>query len=208
MIRLDYLDDLVWRQILELLRSPELIRAEMERRRMESLSANPVQQRQEQLERQLSRAKQQMDKLLDAYQEDLLNLSDLRARAPALKKKIAALESERQNLGVRALEDQKWIEINQSLESFVARLNQTAQNLTTAERQKIVRLLVKQIDVGKETMTIHHSIPIDHSQAGGSAESSRLYKRRQTADSCGGSEEFRVSSFEFRVFPDLDASWR
>ena len=107
MIRLDYLDDLVWRQILELLRSPELIRAEMERRRMESLSANPVQQRQEQLERQLSRAKQQMDKLLDAYQEDLLNLSDLRARAPALKKKIAALESERQNLGVRALEDQK-----------------------------------------------------------------------------------------------------
>ena len=182
MIRLDYLDDLVWRQILELLRSPELIRAEMERRRMESLSANPVQQRQEQLERELSRAKQQMDKLLDAYQEDLLNLSDLRARAPALKKKIAALESERQNLGVRALEDQKWIEINQSLESFVARLNQTAQNLTPAEQQKIVRLLVKQIDVGKETVTIHHSIPIEHGRSGGSQESSRLYKRRQTAD--------------------------
>jgi site-specific DNA recombinase len=181
MIRLDYLDDLVWRQILELLRSPELIRTEMERRRMESLTTDPVQQRKEQLERELNRAKQQMDKLLDAYQEDLLNLSDLRDRAPALKKKIAALESERQNLGVRALEDQRWIEINQSLESFVARLNQTAQNLTTAERQKIVRLLVKQIDVGKETITIHHSIPIDHGQAGGSAESSRLYKRRLSA---------------------------
>jgi len=63
MIRLDYLDDLVWRQILELLRSPELIRAEMERRRIESLSRNPVEQRQEQLERELSRAQQQMEKL-------------------------------------------------------------------------------------------------------------------------------------------------
>ncbi len=189
MIRLDYLDDLVWRQILELLRSPELIRTEMERRRMESLTANPVQQRHEQLERELNRAKEQMDKLLDAYQEDLLSLSDLRERAPALKKKIAALESERQNLGVRALEDQTWIEINQSLESFVARLNQTAQKLTTAERQKIVRLLIKQIDVGKETITIHHSIPIEHERASGSAESSPLYKRRL--------------SESFRTFPQL-----
>src|SRR5260221_11431403 len=119
-----------------------------------------------------------MGQLLDAYQEDLLNLSDLRERPPAVKKKIAALESERQNLGVRALEDQTWIEINQSLESFVARLNQTAQKLTTAERQKIVRLLIKQIDVGKETITIHHSIPIEHERASGSAESSPLYKRR------------------------------
>ena len=191
MIGLDYLDDLVWRQILELLRSPELIRAEMERRRMESLSGSPVQQRQEQLENELSRAKQQMDKLLDAYQEDLLNLSDLRERAPTLKKKIAALESERENLSVRAVEDQRWIEINQSLESFVARLNQTAQNLTTAERQKIVRLLVKQIDVGKETITIHHSIPIENGRAGETAGSSRLYKRRQGAEDGGLKTEDR-----------------
>src|SRR5262249_35181075 len=84
MIRMHYLDDLVWHQILELLRSPELIRAEMERRRAENLSSSPVQQRQEQLERELSRAQQQMDKLLDAYQEDLLSLPDLRERAPAL----------------------------------------------------------------------------------------------------------------------------
>ncbi len=185
MIGVDYLDDLIWRQILELLRSPELIRAEMERRRTESLSSSPVQQRQEQLERELSRAQQQMDKLLDAYQEDLLSLSDLRERAPALKKKIASLQNEHQNLKVRVLEDQKWLELNQSLESFVARLNQTAQTLCPAERQKIVRLLVKQIDVGQETITIHHSIPIEHGQDGVNPESSRLYKRRLAAERSG-----------------------
>jgi len=181
MIRLDYLDDLVWRQILELLRSPELIRAEMERRRLESLNSNPVQQRKAQLERDLSRTKQQMDKLLDAYQEDLLSLSELRERAPALKKKIAALENEGQNLGMRAIEDQRWQDINQSLDSFVARLNQTVQTLTNAERQKIVRLLVKQIDVGKDTVTIHHSIPVEQGRTSPGAESSQLYKRRLSA---------------------------
>ena len=181
MIRLDYLDDLVWRQILELLRSPELIRSELERRRWESLNSSPGQQRKEQLERELSRSKQQMDKLLDAYQEDLLNLADLRERAPALKKKIAALESERQTLSVRLLDEQRWIELNQSLNAFVTRLNQAAQNLSNADRQKIVRLLVKQIDVGKEVITIHHSIPMEQSKAAPIAASSQLYKRRQTA---------------------------
>src|SRR6267378_2027880 len=181
MIRREYLDDLVWRQILELLRCPELIRTELERRRLESLHSSPVQQRKEQLERELSRSKQQMDKLLDAYQEDLLNLTDLRARAPVLKKKIAALEHERQNLGLRAREDQRWIEVNHSLDTFTARLNQTAQSLSNAERQKIVRLLVKQIDVGQDTITIHHSIPFEQARAKGDVESSQLYKRRLTA---------------------------
>ena len=181
MIRLEYLDDLVWQQILELLRSPELIQAEIERRRAENLNSSPVQQRKEQLERELSRTKQQMDKLLDAYQEDLLSLSELRERAPALKKKIAALESERRTLSVCAIEEQRWRDINHSLENFVTRLNQTAQTLTNAERQKIVRLLIKQIDVGSATITIHHSIPVDQALTSPRAESSQLYKRRVSA---------------------------
>ena len=207
MIPLNYLDDLVWRQILELLRSPELIRAEMQRRRIESLNSNPTQQRKEQLERELTRAAQQMDKLLDAYQEDLLSLSELRERVPAIRKKIAALEMEKQNLEVRAVEDQRWHDVNQSLESFVARLNQTAQNLANAEKQKIVRLLIKQIDVGSDTVTIHHSIPVEPRSAS-SCQSSQLYKRRLTATNCTqnwygptstSSPVSRISAFGFRI---------
>jgi len=161
-----------------MLRSPELIRAELERRRIECLNSNPTQQRKEHLEQEITRAEQQMDKLLDAYQEDLVSLAELRERAPALRKKIAALGNERASLNLRAIEDRRWSEINQSLDSFVARLNQTAQTLTKAERQKIVRLLVKQIDVGENTITIHHSIPIQQDPAASETGSSQLYKRR------------------------------
>ena len=184
MIRLEHLDELVWNQIVELLRCPELIRAEIERRRTESLNSSPVQQRKEQLERELSRTRQQMDKLLDAYQEDLLSLSDLRERVPALKKKITALESEHGSLEIRAIEEQRWRDINQSLESFMTRLNQTAQTMSNADRQKVVRMLVKQIDVGQETVTIHHCIPLEQAPTGQNAASLQLYKRRQSADKC------------------------
>ena len=71
------MDDLVWQEFLRLLRTPQLIQAELERRQTESLNSSPVQQRQEQLKRELTRLSQQMDKLLEAYQEGLLTLADL-----------------------------------------------------------------------------------------------------------------------------------
>jgi site-specific DNA recombinase len=159
-IRQEYLDDLVWQELLRLLRTPQLIQAELERRRTESLNSSPVQQRQEQVTRELTRLRQQMDKLLDAYQEGLMTLTDLRKRSPEIKKNIGALEKEQQNLNVRAVEDKRWIELSNSMETFLGRLNETAQKMTPVEKQKVLRTIVKQITVGNELITIHHSIPI------------------------------------------------
>jgi site-specific DNA recombinase len=159
-IRLDYLDELVWQEVLRLLRAPELIQAELERRRTESLNSSPVQQRQDQVKRELARLGQQMDKLLDAYQEGLMTLADLRKRSPAIKMRIGALETEQQNLSLRAVEDKRWIELNNSLEAFLGRLDETAQKMGAGEKQKVLRTIVKQITVGKDLITIHHSIPI------------------------------------------------
>ena len=159
-IRQDYLDDLVWQEVLRLLRSPQLIQAELERRRTESLNSRSVQQRQDQVKRELTRLSQQMDKLLDAYQEGLMTLAELRKRSPEIKKKIGALETEQQHLNLRAVEDKRWIELNNSLETFLGRLNETAQKMAPAEKQKVLRTMVKQITVGKDLITIHHSIPV------------------------------------------------
>ena len=167
-IRQDYLDDLVWQEVLRLLRTPQLIQAELERRRIESLNSSAVQQRQEQVSRELTRLGQQMDKLLDAYQEGLIALADLRKRSPEIKKKLGALEREQQDLKLRAVEDKRWIEVSNSMESFLGRLNETAQTMTPVERQKLLRLLVKQITVGKDLITVHHSIPTGATR--GSAE--------------------------------------
>jgi site-specific DNA recombinase len=167
-IRQDYLDALVWQEILRLLRTPQLIQAELERRRTESLNSSAVQQRQEQVSRELTRLGQQMDKLLDAYQEGLIALADLRKRSPEIKKKLGALEQEQQNLKVRAVEDNRWIEVSNSMDTFLGRLKETAQTMTPVERQKLLRLLVKQITVGKDLITVHHSIPTGATR--GSAE--------------------------------------
>jgi site-specific DNA recombinase len=159
-IRQDYVDDLVWQEVLRLLRTPQLIQSELERRRTESLNTSPVQQRQDRVKRELTRLSQQMDKLLDAYQEGLMTLAELRKRSPEIKKKIGALETEQKNLNLRAVEDRRWIELSNSLETFLCRLNKTAQKMNAIEKQKVLRAMVKQITVGKDLITIHHSIPV------------------------------------------------
>ena len=169
-LRQDYLDALVWEEILRLLRTPELIQEELERRRRESLNSNPVQQRQEQVKRELTRLSQQMDKLLDAYQEGLLPLAELRKRSPDLQKRIEALNQEQKNLHLRAVEDQRWNQLSNSMECFLKRLNENVGKMTVAEKQKVLRMLIKQITVGEELITIHHSIPLTAS--GGSPEPS------------------------------------
>jgi hypothetical protein len=79
-IRVEDLDELVWKQVTELLEKPELLRAELERRRQESLKSDPLERRRSQLTLELMRVEQQIDKLLDAYQEDLVPLGQLRQR--------------------------------------------------------------------------------------------------------------------------------
>jgi site-specific DNA recombinase len=169
-LRQDYLDALVWEEILRLLRTPELIQEELERRRRESLNSSPVQQRQEQMKRELTRLSQQMDKLLDAYQEGLLPLAELRKRSPDLQKRIEALNQEQKNLHLRAVEDQRWNQLSNSMECFLKRLNENVGKMNVAEKQKVLRMLIKQITVGEELITIHHSIPLTAS--GGSPEPS------------------------------------
>jgi site-specific DNA recombinase len=162
-IRQDYLDELVWQEVMRLLNEPELVRAEIDRRIQENLSSDPVQQRKLRLERESKRIASQLDKLLDAYQEDLIGLTDLRTRVPELRRKQTAIEKELEGVALQALEKSRLTQLNASMENFLAALRQSAESLEVIERQKIVRLVIKQVIVKDDTLTIQHSIPVSRS---------------------------------------------
>jgi len=159
-IRQDYLDELIWRQIVNLLETPELIRGEIEKRLKESNQTNPNRKRRETLKKELTRVQKGIDRLLDAYQENLLSLSELRTRIPELKKRESALKSELQNLEISEINKKGFLEFASNTENFLNQLRQSAKSLNVLQRQKILRLLVKEVQVGKDIIKIKHSIPI------------------------------------------------
>jgi DNA repair exonuclease SbcCD ATPase subunit len=79
-----------------------------------------MQQRKIRLERELKRTGSQLDKLLDAYQEDLIGLGDLRNRAPELRRRQAAIEKELEGVALQALEKSRLTQLNASMENFLA----------------------------------------------------------------------------------------
>jgi site-specific DNA recombinase len=160
-IRVEDLDDLVWQQVTDLLEKPELIRAELNRRRQESLRTDPLEQRRGQLQQSLKRTELQIDKLLDAYQEGLVQLEQLRQRMPDLRRKQQTAQKELENARWKVLMAEKTEQLEQSLGDFVNRLRQSAQTLNMAERQKVVRLLIKDIVVEVDNrITIRHCLPL------------------------------------------------
>jgi site-specific DNA recombinase len=148
------------RLVKRLLEDPLLVRAELERRRDEGLRANPIEQRRKRVQHDIQRVNQQIDKLLDAYQEGLLGLGELRQRMPALRKKQAAAQKELESAHWQALADEQLRQLDQSLETFLGRLKQSARNLSVADKQKIIRLLVKEIIVEKDAIIVRHCIPV------------------------------------------------
>jgi site-specific DNA recombinase len=166
-IRVEDVDEAVWTQVQRLVEDPVLVRAELERRRDEGLRANPIEQRRQRVQHDIQRVNQQIDKLLDAYQEGLLGLGELRQRLPALRKKQAAAQKELENAHWQALADKQLRQLDQSLETFLARLKQSARNLSVADKQKIIRLLVKEIIVEKDAIIVRHCIPVtSHAEPG------------------------------------------
>ena len=81
-----------------------------------------------------------------------------------------ALRAELQAIADQANDRAAFLRLAETLTAFLSRLRRAAESRSVIERQKIVRLLVKEILVGEDTITIRHSIPIPSAppQTGGS----------------------------------------
>src|SRR6202521_2127251 len=163
-VRQDYLDGLIWQEILRLLQHPTLIESEIERRMQEAKKADPLRQREQYLSREQSRLQNKISRLLTAYQEELITLEQLRERMPELRKQEKAVRSELQSLHMAAQDQSRYLRVVDSLADFHAQLQNNADRLDVIGRRKIIRLLVKEILVGTDTITIRHSIPLANSK--------------------------------------------
>ena len=175
-IRQDYLDAVVWDHVVRLLEEPALLRSEIDRRLRDITHASATVRRKEAVESAQRRVSNSIDKMLDAYQEGLIKIEELRRRLPELRKRQQTLEAEHRNLQMQAVDEQMVLRLAENLDSFLSRLRHSAQSLNVTERQRILRLVAKEILVDRETVTIKHSIPAGNGPEGASPPSYLLCK--------------------------------
>ena len=161
-VRQDHIDELVWEQIVRLLEDETLLQAEIDRRKEAARNGDPRRQRHDVLLREQTRLGNTVERLITAYQEGLLSLLQLRERMPELNKKSKAVEAELQALETGAMDHARYLQLAENLNTFRKKLHARAKTLDVRERQQILRLLVKEILIDTQSLTIRHSIPISH----------------------------------------------
>ena len=159
-VRQDLLDQIIWTEVVRLLEDPALIQQELDRRLAAARAADPTQQREQSLERDLVRVGKSIERLLTAYQEELLSLEQLRERMPQLREREKALRTEMQSIAEQTRERAAYLRLAETLSAFLARLRAAANTLDIIERQRIVRLVIKEVLVGDDTIAIRHCIPV------------------------------------------------
>ena len=137
-----------------------MIQQELDRRLAAARTSDPTRKREQTLQRELSQVDKGIERVLTAYQEELLSLEQLRERMPMLRQRQQALRTELQAIADQANDRAAFLRLAETLTAFLTRLRSAAETLSVIERQQIVRLLVKEILVGEDTITIRHSIPI------------------------------------------------
>jgi site-specific DNA recombinase len=160
LVRQDLLDQIVWDEVIRLLEDPTLIQQELDRRLEAARSSNPTKNREQSLQRELTHVGKGIERLLSAYQEALMSIEQLRERMPPLRQREQSVRAELQAITDQADDRANFLRLAETLTAFLARLHDAADTLSIDERQRIVRLVVKDVLIGEDTITIRHSIPV------------------------------------------------
>ena len=176
-VRAGYPDRVVWDHIVCLLADPALIRAETGKRLEQARTSDPVTRQRRQLELALAKAGTSITAMTGAFSEQLITIDELRARMPHLRAREATLKSQLDALNAQAADRDAYLKLAGDLEGFLERLRGKAAGATIEERQRVLRLLVKDVLVGPDKITIRHRIPVREPATGGG--------RRGTTDTEG-----------------------
>ena len=188
-VRADYPGTAVWDHITHLLADPALIRAEISKRLEQARTADPATRQRKRLELALAKATTAITRMIQAFQEQLITIDELRSRMPDLRARETGLRGQLDALDAQLADQEAYLKLADDLEGFLTQLRASTNGADVPERQRVLRLLVKDVLVGPEKITIRHRIPSASEPATATRNTRHLTRRvtnRRVAHCVGG----------------------
>ena len=154
--RTDTLDKAVWDDACGLLADPDRIRREYEERRSRKRSKGS--RPSEQVDKLIAQVRRGIARLIDAYEDGLLEKNEFEPRVRESKTRLARLEKEAAAATKRETEDAELSAAIGQLEAFAARIRTGLQDADWQTRREILRALIKRVEVGPETIKIVYKV--------------------------------------------------
>ncbi len=164
--RVEELDAAVWDHIKRLLDDPATLAAQFEERARQAdvldAGADAAGQKCEALLRRLDREEQ---RLIDAYQAEVIDLDELQRRREQIGGRRLVLTAQRDQEQRLRCERQTAKEVWTDLKAFCERVRSRLEEATFAEKQRILQLLIDRVIVGEDALEIRHVIPLGRLKA-------------------------------------------
>jgi len=155
-VRTDLLETAVWADVRALLNEPERVEREYQRRLTQKKSGR--RQAVDSLATPLRQIKRGIARLIDAYEDGLLERSEFEPRLRRAKDRLARLEAEAQAQAERETEEQQLRLVIGRLQEFAEKLKTGLQEADWTTRREIIRALVKRVEIDKEDMRIVYKV--------------------------------------------------
>ena len=152
--RTDKLDEAVWQDACELLRHPQLLRKEYERRLASPLDSHS----QDSLQKQVAAAQRSVDRLIDAYTDGVLDRREFDPRLARARNRLAKLQEQVTKVKTESREQSTLREALACLDSFAESIESNLEAADWTTRREILRTLIDRVLVERDQIRIVYRI--------------------------------------------------
>ena len=165
-VRTDLLEQAVWQDCCSLLQEPQRITREHERR----LTRTPSDNNLDQLKALARKIKRGMGRLIDAYQDGLIDRAEWEPRLRHAQERLQNLNSQITALATEQSRVQDLQLVIGQVQTFAKMLEGSLEHVDWSTKRQVIRTLVKQIEIGDAAVKVVYridSLPFVQAPEGG-----------------------------------------
>ena len=154
------LDEVVWKDLCDLLTHPEQIAHALQRAHGGHWLPQEMPSRQQGLRRAHSSLSQQLDRLTEAYLNGVIPLEEYRRRRTDTEQRQQALQEQQRQLDQHTDRQNELAGLAQSIEGFCQRIRQGLEQANFEQKRQLVELLIDRVLVTNTEIEIRYVVPI------------------------------------------------
>jgi len=153
-IRTSVLEEVVWEQVSALLRHPERIKIEYDRRLTDYEQQEAIKYDTTALEKQINQLQRGISRLIDSYTEGTIEKTEFEPKLKRLREKIQSFDE--QIIASRKIQNvqQELILVVRCIEAFAAQVESHITDINFETQREIIRTLVKRVEIHKDEVII------------------------------------------------------
>ncbi|MBX9720941.1 MAG: recombinase family protein [Candidatus Obscuribacterales bacterium] len=179
-IRADMLEDVVWKQVCQLLQNPGRLQTEYQRRLKKKTVTDPAA-----LDTERKKVQGRISRIIDSYADGLLSKEEFEPRIKNCKKQLAKLDEQSKKLKLESGDSEQLQLLIVQLDQFTVKIKDNLEKLDWSTKREIIRSLIQSIEIDNGHVKLMFKVkspPFERPPKGGRNQQSLQHCRARVED--------------------------